>query len=113
VTGKLEAVGATHPGWTIRRDVGQDWTCWTAHRAQVITAPALDELAGKLDLADGVMAGDPRVIAAVELLDEHHQPITMTPGDLRQLLARYQRRLHGLLDALGRGGADADRRSQY
>lgn len=75
--------------------------------ARVITAPALDELAARLDFADGVAASDPRVIAATELLAEHHQPITMTPRDLRALLARYQRRLHELLEALGHGGADA------
>lgn len=96
----LDAVRAAHPHWTIRRDAGQDWVSWTAQRARVITAPALDELAARLDLADGVAASDP-VIAAIELLAEHHQPITMTPGDLRALLARYQRRLHELLDAVG------------
>ena len=31
----------------------------------------------------------------------------MTPKDLRALLARYQRRLHELLETLGHGGADA------
>jgi hypothetical protein len=35
------------------------------------------------------------------LLAEHHQPITMTPGDLRHLLARYQRRLVELVDYCG------------
>jgi hypothetical protein len=96
----LDPVRAAHPDWTIRRDVGQDWVSWTAQRARVITSPALDELAARLDLADGVAASD-SVIAAIELLAEHHQPITMTPGDLRALLARYQRRLHELLDAVG------------
>ena len=55
----------------------------------------------------GDPAGDPRIAAARELLAEHHQPITMTPRDLRALLARYQRRLHELLETLGHGGADA------
>ena len=68
---------------------------------QVITAPTLDELAVGLDLADGVVAGDPRVIAAAALLAEQHQPMTMTPGNLRVLLALYRRRVVELLDALG------------
>lgn len=37
-------------------------------------------------------------MAARELLAARHQPITMTPGDLRQMLARYQRRLAELLE---------------
>ena len=49
----LEAVQAAYPGWTIRRDVGPDWTCWTAQQIQVITAPTLDELAAKLGEIDG------------------------------------------------------------
>jgi hypothetical protein len=43
------------------------------------------------------------VAAAVRahmLLAEGHQPLTMTPGDLRALLARYQRRLQALADAV-------------
>ena len=43
------------------------------------------------------------VAAAVRahmLLAERHQPLTMTPGDLRTLLARYQRRLQELADAV-------------
>ncbi len=94
-----EAVRAAHPDWTIRHDAGQDWACWTAQRVQVLVAPTLDELAVRLG---GDTGGDPRVADARELLAEHHQPLSMTPGDLRALLARYQRRLHELLDALGR-----------
>ena len=63
-----------------------------------MVAPTLDELSARLG---GDQAGDPRIVRARELLAEHHQPMTMTPGDLRALLARYQRRLHELLDALG------------
>lgn len=33
------------------------------------------------------------------LLAEDHQPLTMTPGDLRALLRRYQHRLQELADA--------------
>ena len=94
----LETVRAAHPDWTITRDAGQDWTCWTAQRVQIVVAPTLGELSARLG---GNTASDPRVTAATELLAERHQPITMTPGDLRALLARYQRRLHELLDALG------------
>lgn len=43
-------------------------------------------------------AADPRVIRARELLAEHHQPLVMSPGDVRHLLARFQRRTAGLLD---------------
>jgi hypothetical protein len=47
---------------------------------------------------------DPAGIAAAAvrahmLLAEGHQPLTMTPGDLRKLLARYQHRLQELADA--------------
>ena len=34
------------------------------------------------------------------LLAESHQPLTMAPGDLRKLLARYQRGLRELADAV-------------
>jgi hypothetical protein len=43
------------------------------------------------------------VAAAVRahmLLAEGHQPLTMAPGDLRKLLARYQRGLQELADAV-------------
>jgi hypothetical protein len=103
-SGRLDRIQAAHPSWTIRRDAGQDWTCWTAQRVQVITAPTLDELEARLG---GTAADDPRIIAARELQAEHHQPITMTPGDLRALLARYQRRLHELLDAVGQDVREA------
>jgi hypothetical protein len=49
--------------------------------------------------------GDPvRVAVAVarahDLLAEDHQPLTMTPGAVRALLARTQRRLRELADAV-------------
>jgi hypothetical protein len=94
----LEAVRAAHPDWTIRRDAGQDWSAWTAQRVQVVVTPTLDELAARLS---GDPAGDPRVMRARELLAELHQPLSMSPGDVRALLARYQRHLHELLEALG------------
>lgn len=98
----LGRIRTQHPDWVIRREAGQDWTCWTAQRVQVITAPSLAELESKLTAAMAGPAGsDPRVTAARELLSEQHQPLTMTPGDLRALLARYQRRLHELLEGAG------------
>ena len=45
-------------------------------------------------------AGDPRVTRARQLLGEHHQPIAMTNGELRTLLARYQRRVHELVEVI-------------
>jgi len=54
--------------------------------------PARPRLDGSLP------AGDPRVNRARELLAEHHQPLTMTPGDVRHLLARIQRAAVELLE---------------
>jgi hypothetical protein len=52
-------------------------------------------------------------VSARMLLAEGHQPLTMTPGDLRTLLARYQHRLQELADAAepvtAVHGADGDR----
>ena len=96
--GKLEQLATEHPDWTIRRDVGQDWSAWTAQRVQVVVAPTLDELSARLG---GDPAGDPRIVRARELLAERHQPVTMTPGDLRTLLARFQRRVVELLEVIG------------
>jgi len=97
----LDDIRAAHPGWTIRCDAGPDWTCWTAQRAQVITAPDLNGLAAKLSHAGP--ADSPAVTSAAALLAEHHQPLVMTPGDLRGLLARYQRALTEVLGAIGPG----------
>ena len=44
---------------------------------------------------------DERLIQARLLLAEQHQPLTMTPGDLRQLLARYRQRVRELLEVAG------------
>jgi hypothetical protein len=66
-----------------------------------VVAPTLGELSGKLDLAGEDKAGDPRIVRARELLAEDHQPMTMTPGDLRALLARYRRRVVELLEVTG------------
>lgn len=40
-------------------------------------------------------------LRALSLLSEPHQPLTMSPGDLRRLLARYQRGLSELSEAIG------------
>jgi hypothetical protein len=99
---RLDRVQADHPNWTLRRDAGADWSCWTAQRVRVIMAPSLGELAAKLDIIDGpgLAAGDPRVAAASELLGERHEPVTMTPGDLRTLLGRFRQAAAGLLDVI-------------
>jgi hypothetical protein len=45
--------------------------------------------------------GDERVIGARILLAEHRQPLTMTPADLRKLLARHQQCVRELLEVAG------------
>ncbi len=55
--------------------------------------------------------GDERVIQARMLLAESHQPLTMTPGDLRQLLARYRQRVRELLEVTGSPAASEHERS--
>jgi hypothetical protein len=52
------------------------------------------------------LSTDTRVLAARELLAEHHQPAAIPPDDLSALLARYQKRLHGLLSAVS--GSDPE-----
>lgn len=47
-------------------------------------------------------------VRACALLAERHEPLTMTPGDLRTLLGRYQRRLHDLAEATLPAAATAD-----
>jgi hypothetical protein len=48
---------------------------------------------------------DPRITSARRLLAEHHQPITMTPGELWTLLAWFQRRTAEVLAVLARSPA--------
>lgn len=96
----LDRFRADHPGWTIRSDAGPDWTAYSAQRVLVVIAATLDELAAKPGKIGGTPAGDPRVARARQLAAEHHQPLTMTPGDLRHLLARWQRAATELLDVL-------------
>jgi hypothetical protein len=47
-------------------------------------------------------------VRACALLAERHEPLVMTPGDLRTLLGRYQRRLHDLAEAVLPPAAMAD-----
>ena len=78
------------------------------------TSPASEDQAAALGAAfppwrtradGGIPAGaDDRVICARILLADRRQPLLMTPGDLRSLLARYQQcvagdRVHRQLDA--------------
>jgi hypothetical protein len=63
-------------------------------------AAAYDELGRQLTysrLADTIAA---QIAPARALLAERREPLTMTPGDVRHLLARCQRRLRELLDAI-------------
>lgn len=85
------------------------------------TARILDRLAGEISQAAGMLrgaavsrprldssihaSGDKRVIRARLLLAEKSEPLTMTPGDLRTLLARY-RQLVAELIAAADGAAD-------
>ncbi len=85
------------------------------------TARILDRLAGEVSQAAGMLrgaavssprldgsvhaSGDERVIRARLLLAEKHEPLTMTPGDLRTLLARY-RQLVAELVAAADGATD-------
>ena len=50
------------------------------------------------------MTEDPRITSARRLLAEHHQPITMTPGELWKLLAWFQRRTAELLAVIDQAG---------
>ena len=70
---RLDRVQAAHPHWIIRRDSGPDWSSWVAQRVQVVMAPSLTELDGKLNAADGPALQDPRVAAARALLAEKHR----------------------------------------
>ncbi len=85
------------------------------------TARILDRLAGEISQTAGMLrasaasvpriddsipaGGDERVIRARILLAEKYEPLTMTPGDLRALLARY-RQLVSELVAAADGAAD-------
>ena len=97
----LEAVQAAYPGWTIRRDVGPDWTCWTARRKSR-SSPRRHWTNWPPNWArsTGQQRATRTVTRARQLVAEHHQPLTMTPGDLRHLLARWQRAATELLDVL-------------
>ncbi len=95
----LDRVRAAHPAWSIRREAGPEWVSYAAQRVLVVQEPTLAGLEARL-AEDDPAGSDPRVTAARELLAERHEPLTMTPGDVRQLLARYQRRLHELLEVV-------------
>jgi hypothetical protein len=91
----------------------------SADRAEA-TARILDRLAGEISEAAGMLrgaalslpridgsvhAGDERLTRARMPLAEQHEPLVMTPGDLRQLLARYRQRVTGLIAAAEGAGA--------
>lgn len=58
-------------------------------------------------LDGSVPAEDERIAAARALLAEQHQPIVMTPGDVRHLLAHFQRRVVELLEVIDGTSPDA------
>jgi hypothetical protein len=51
-------------------------------------------------MSEPMSAAQLAAVRACALLAEQHEPLTMTPGDLRTLLGRYQRRLHDLAEAV-------------
>jgi len=51
-------------------------------------------------LPEPMSAAQLAAVRACALLAERYEPLTMTPGDLRTLLGRYQRRLHDLAEAV-------------
>ena len=55
------------------------------------------------------LTADPRVIAAADLLAERHQPSALSTAQLRGLVAKYQRRLRGLLDVVSAASTSRDR----
>ena len=81
-------------------------------------ARILDRLAGEITKAAQILRGvpaaafpawrhdgsipadDERVTRARALLAEMHQPLTMSPGDVRHLLSRFQRGVTELLDVI-------------
>src|ERR1017187_7594851 len=72
-----------------------------------MTAPA--EPTGAAPQSAQLIATDPRVIAAAELLAERHQPSALATAELRRLLAMYERRMRGLLDVVGAAPTPRDR----
>ncbi len=56
-----------------------------------------------------LLTSDPRVVAAAQLLAERHQPSALSAAQLRVLLAKYERRLRALLDAIDAAPAKRDR----
>jgi hypothetical protein len=51
-------------------------------------------------IRDREQATDPRIVRVRSLAAEHHEPLVMTPGDLRLLLAKFQRGVAELLEVV-------------
>jgi hypothetical protein len=82
------------------------------------TARIMDRLAGEISQAAGMLraaavslpridgnipaGSDERLTRARLLLAEKHEPLVMTPGDLRQLLARYRQQVAEMVAAAER-----------
>ncbi len=112
----LARVKLAHSLWTVRRlpDPDSEGDRYAASRVGYpdISDPTLAGLSGQITAAEKfpdrhaggeVASQEAAAIAAVRahrLLAERHEPLTMTPGDLRRLLARYQRALTELAEAV-------------
>jgi hypothetical protein len=70
---------------------------------------AAAEPTGAVPHSAQLIAADPRVVAAAELLAERHQPSALATAQLRRLLAMYERRMRGLLDVIDAAPIPRDR----
>jgi hypothetical protein len=111
--GRPGQVKLAHSLWTVRRLAESDSEGYHYAASRNGFADITDQssagLAVQLSAAEkhpnrrqAVTSQEAISLAAVRahrLLAEHHQPLTMTPGDVRRLLARYQRVLSELTEA--------------
>jgi hypothetical protein len=111
---ELARVRLAHSLWTVRRVPDPDTQGFRYAASRTGFADISDPTPAGLSLAlyraakHGPYAGgevtssEAIALAAVRahrLLAELHEPLTMTPGDVRRLLARYQRALTELAEA--------------
>jgi hypothetical protein len=85
----------------IKSRFGDEADTATAVRAAALVLDALGIRPRIPDDDKPAAADDERIQSALALLAENIQPLTMTPGDLRNLIGRYRRRVVALLEALG------------
>ncbi len=111
----LARVKLAHPLWMVRRlaDPDSEGYRYAASRAGFadISDSTPGGLSGQLSRAErhgprqevAVRCSEAIALAAVRahrLLAERHEPLVMTPGDLRLLLGRYQQALSELAEAM-------------